>query len=69
VYGHSHKALVAEREGVLWVNPGAAGRVGFHHEVTLALLRVEDDRLEADLVSLGPRVAAARRSAASGGRA
>ena len=69
VYGHSHKALVAEREGMLWVNPGAAGRVGFHHEVTLALLRVEDDRLEAELVSLGPRLAAARRSAASGGGA
>src|SRR2546427_2573255 len=66
VYGHSHKALVAEREGILWVNPGAAGRVGFHREVTLALLRVDDDRCEAELVSLGPRVAAARRSAGLG---
>src|SRR5213593_1288381 len=27
VYGHSHKALVAERDGMLWVNPGAAGSV------------------------------------------
>src|SRR5947199_7482892 len=53
VYGHSHKALVAEREGVLWVNPGAAGRVGFHHEVTLALLRVENGHCEAGLVLLG----------------
>jgi len=69
VYGHSHKALVAEREGVLWVNPGAAGRVGFHHEVTLALLRVENGRREAQLVSLGPRAAAAGRSAALGGGA
>ena len=69
VYGHSHKALIAEREGVLWVNPGAAGRVGFHREVTLALLRVEDGLVEAELVSLGPRVTAAPRSAASGGRA
>ena len=66
VYGHSHKALVAEREGVLWVNPGAAGRVGFHHEVTLALLRVEDGRCEAELVLLGPRVAVAKGSAAFG---
>src|SRR5438132_9668624 len=66
VYGHSHKSLVAEREGVLWVNPGAAGRVGFHHEVTLALLRVEDGLIEAELVSLGPRVAAARLSTALG---
>src|SRR2546426_9100829 len=69
VYGHSHKALVAEREGVLWVNPGAAGRVGFHREVTLALLLVDDDRCEAELVSLGPREATARRSAALGGGA
>src|SRR5881396_357856 len=60
VYGHSHKALVAERDGMLWVNPGAAGRVGFHREVTLALLRVENGRCHAQLVSLGPRLAAAR---------
>src|SRR5437870_6325398 len=65
VYGHSHKALVAEREGVLWVNPGAAGRVGFHHEVTLALLRVENGHCEAGVVLLGPRVPAARRLPAS----
>ena len=66
VYGHSHKALIAEREGVLWVNPGAAGRVGFHHEVTLALLRLDDEGCEAELVLLGPRVVAARGSAAFG---
>ncbi len=66
VYGHSHKAVVAEREGMLWVNPGAAGRVGFHHEVTLALLGLDDDRCEAELLLLGPRVVAARCSAALG---
>ena len=55
VYGHSHKAVIAEREGILWVNPGAAGRVGFHREVTLALLRVANGRCEAELVFLGPR--------------
>src|SRR5439155_12948347 len=60
VYGHSHKALVAEREDMLWVNLGAAGRVGFHREVTLALLRVENGRYKAELVLLGPRVLAAR---------
>ena len=67
VYGHSHKALVAERGGMLWVNPGAAGRVGFHREVTVAFLRVEKGCCEAELVLLGPRVPAASRSAASGG--
>ncbi len=66
VYGHSHKAVIAEREGMLWVNPGAAGRVGFHHEVSVALLRLDDDRCEAELGLLGPRVVAARGSAALG---
>src|SRR5439155_21233617 len=69
VYGHSHKALVAEREGMLWVNPGAAGRVGFHREVTLALLRVENGRYKAELVLLGPRVLAARPRAMAASRA
>src|SRR6266540_1435532 len=63
VYGHSHKALVAQREGVLWVNPGAAGRVGFHREITLALLRVENGHCGAELVLLGPRVPARRSTA------
>jgi len=65
VYGHSHKALVAEREGLLWVNPGAAGRVGFHRDVTLALLRVKYGRYKAEPMLLGPRIPVARRSAPS----
>ena len=62
VYGHSHKALVAERGGMLWVIPAAAGRAGFHREVTLALLQVENGRSEAELVLLGSRISTARRS-------
>ena len=61
VYGHSHKALIAEREGVLYVNPGAAGRVGFHREITVALLRIENGRCEAELVMVGPRLPSDRR--------
>jgi uncharacterized protein len=55
VYGHSHKALVAERDGCLYVNPGAAGRVGFHREITLGLLQVDGKEWRAQIVSLGPR--------------
>ena len=58
VYGHSHKALVAERNGRLYVNPGAAGRVGFHREITLGLLQVDGKECRAEIVSLGPRSAA-----------
>jgi putative phosphoesterase len=61
VYGHSHKAQIAERDGVLYVNPGAAGRVGFHREITVARLRIEDGRCQAELVIVGPRLPSDRR--------
>jgi putative phosphoesterase len=56
VYGHSHKALVYEQDGRLYVNPGAAGRVGFHREVTVGLLRVERGSRRAEIVRLGARL-------------
>ena len=56
VFGHSHRALAEWREGVLYLNPGAAGRAGFHTIQTVALLRVEGDEVLPGLVELGPRV-------------
>jgi putative phosphoesterase len=55
VFGHSHKPLCERREGLLYLNPGAAGRRGFHRVQTVALLRIEDGRSGADLAELGPR--------------
>jgi len=46
VSGHSHKALVEERGGVLYVNPGAAGPRRFRLPVTVARLWVADWRVE-----------------------
>ena len=40
ITGHSHKALVSERQGVLFVNPGSAGPRRFKLPVTLAILKV-----------------------------
>jgi putative phosphoesterase len=57
VYGHSHRALVNESEGRLHVNPGAAGRVGFHRDITVGLLRIEAMGARAEIVSLGGRMA------------
>ena len=56
VFGHSHRALVEERDGRLWVNPGAAGRVGFHREVSVGLLRIRQGRPAAEIVVLGARL-------------
>jgi len=56
VFGHSHKALVEDRGGVFYVNPGAAGRAGFHRVQTVALLRITRGRVRhARIVEPGPR--------------
>lgn len=57
VYGHSHRALIERREGRLYVNPGAAGRVGFHRVLTVALLTIDAGEIDARIVELGAREA------------
>lgn len=63
VFGHSHKTLVERRGGVLYVNPGAAGRTGFHRPQTGAVVRVDEgEGVEARIVELGARQALERRA-------
>jgi len=52
VSGHSHKPCVETRTGVLFVNPGSAGPRRFKLPVSVARLRLEDGRAEAELVTL-----------------
>lgn len=40
--GHSHIPIAGRIEGCLWINPGAAGREGFHSERSVALLEIEE---------------------------
>jgi putative phosphoesterase len=62
VHGHSHKLLNEWRDGTLHLNPGAAGRRGFHAVQTVALLCLEaGKRPEAELIVLGPRLASGAR--------
>ena len=56
IFGHSHKQLCERRDGVLYLNPGAAGTRGFHALQSAALLRIEQGACEAALLSLGPRL-------------
>ncbi len=56
ICGHSH-ILQVERvqhlEGMLFINPGAAGRQGFHQEKTCLRLRLRDGAIyEADVIHL-----------------
>lgn len=52
VTGHSHKPLIEERGGRLWINPGSAGPRRFKLPISVALLHLEKDALHAELIAL-----------------
>jgi putative phosphoesterase len=52
ISGHSHKPLIDERNGVLYVNPGSAGPRRFDLPVSIALVKVLGDSVNAQLVEL-----------------
>lgn len=53
VSGHTHRPLVEERGGVLYLNPGSAGPRRFTLPATVARLQVgEGGKLRADIVAL-----------------
>jgi len=55
--GHSHKPLLAEREGVFYVNPGSAGPKRFSLPRVAGWLDVDDARATVKLFSLeGPKL-------------
>lgn len=52
VYGHSHRPSIDLKDGVLYVNPGSAGPRRFKLPVSVALLRVVGESLDAEIVTL-----------------
>jgi putative phosphoesterase len=50
VSGHSHKPLVHERDGVLYVNPGSAGPRRFKLPISAGELRIAGPEVTAQLV-------------------
>jgi putative phosphoesterase len=52
--GHSHLPVIERKHGTLWVNPGAAGRQGWHPERTCMLLQLNGERT-IDFIRLGKR--------------
>ncbi len=52
ISGHSHKAGITTRGGVVYLNPGAAGPRRFTLPVTVALLEIEDGKIDARIVPL-----------------
>ena len=52
VFGHSHKYLQEEREGILWLNPGSCGPRRHHQEITLVMAQVADGNIQVEKITL-----------------
>ncbi|MGG7634581.1 metallophosphoesterase family protein [Pseudomonas sp. ES1] len=52
ITGHSHKPLIEQREGRLYLNPGSAGPRRFSLPVTLALIEVGADGVMPEIIPL-----------------
>jgi putative phosphoesterase len=57
VFGHSHKPLIEERGGVLFVNPGSAGPRRFKLPIAMGELIVVGSKVSARIVDLGAAAA------------
>lgn len=52
VYGHTHRALVEERQGVLFLNPGSAGPERSLAAPSVARILVSGDAVSTEIVQL-----------------
>ncbi len=52
IYGHSHKPLIEERAGVLYVNPGSAGPRRFTLPISVGFLEIAAGTVTARLQTL-----------------
>ena len=52
VYGHSHQPKMEEKNGVLYFNPGSAGRRRFRLPVSVGRLEIRSGHVFGELVSL-----------------
>lgn len=52
VLGHSHKPLIEQRDGRLWINPGSAGLRRFKLPIGVGLLHIDGGLVRAELIEL-----------------
>lgn len=53
ISGHSHKPLIERKDGVLYLNPGSAGRRRFKLPISLAKLKIDGADVQAEIIELG----------------
>lgn len=52
VFGHSHKYLQEEKNGMLWLNPGSCGPRRFHQEITMMIADVSAGKIKVKKVTI-----------------
>lgn len=52
VFGHSHKYLQEEKDGVLWLNPGSCGPRRFHQEITMMMAELTGSSLRVEKITI-----------------
>ena len=52
VFGHSHKCVQEEKDGLLWLNPGSCGPRRFHQEITMMMADVADGTIQVEKITI-----------------
>ena len=52
VFGHSHKYVQEEKDGLLWLNPGSCGPRRFHQEITMMMVKIEDGTIQVEKIGI-----------------
>lgn len=52
VFGHSHKYVQEEKDGVLWLNPGSCGPRRFHQEITMMMAEIEGGTIQVEKIDI-----------------
>lgn len=52
VFGHSHKYVQEEKDGVLWLNPGSCGPRRFHQEITMMMAEFTGGKIQVKKITI-----------------
>ena len=50
VFGHSHKYVQEEKDGLLWLNPGSCGPRRFHQEISMMTAEITDGKIQVEKI-------------------
>ena len=56
INGHTHRALIEEKKQILYINPGSAGQPRSNRQASVAILRIRDSQIKAEIIPLEPAV-------------